>query len=357
MPADASKPPLYPTPAPGSRTRRSLRLIGYNALTAAVLLILIEIGLRLVGFQFALEPPRVEFGWPDPAALENAFLTDPELLWVHPDYPARVAAAQAQQPAIVFMGDSCTFYGKYDEKLQSIIAARNPGSDFTYSNLAVNGWSTYSGLQQLQRDVLPIRPRAITIYYGWNDHWNYFGLQDKDAARFLNPPPPRLSVSLSHLRTAQLVNKALLAFKQRSAAPDQVRVSPDDFRANLRQMVRIARANDIIPILLTAPTSHQLGQEPAYLAERWLTNLEDLVPLHQQYVQAVREVATAENVLLVDLYQEFNQLPRPDLELLFTEDGIHLTKKGSQKAAEIIDQSIDQAGLYPQIIGVKGKNQ
>ena len=353
MPSN-SKPTLYATPDTRSRNRQALRLIGYNALTAAVLLILIELGLRLVGFQFALEPPRVEFAGPNPFVPENQLIADPELLWVQPEYPARIAAAQAQQPSIVFMGDSCTYYGKYDEKLQSIISARYPGSDFTYMNLSVPGWSSYSGLQQLQRDVLPIQPRAITIYYGWNDHWNYFNLQDKDAARFLNPAnPSRLTASLSRFRTTQLVNKAFLAIKERFADPSQERVSLGDFRANLRQMVRIARDNDIIPILLTAPTSHQHGQEPPYLKTRhFLTNLEELVPLHQQYVQAVREVAAAENALLIDLYQEFNQLPRQDLDQLLQGDGIHLRPAGSQMIAEIIDRQLTQAGLYPQIIGV-----
>ena len=354
MPPDVSKPPLHPTPAPRSRTRQTLRLIGYNALTVAVLLILIELGLRLFGFQFALDPPHIEFGWPYPAVLESYLLSDPDLLWVTPEYPAQVAAAQGLQPSIAFMGDSGAYVGRYGERMRSIITARHPGSNFTYINLAVPGWSTYSGLQQLQRDVLPIRPRAIVIQYGWNDHWNYFGLQDKDAARFLAPPP---QVALSQMRTAQLVNKAFLARQQRSAAPDQARVSPDDFRSNLRQMIRIARDNDIIPILLTAPTSHQIGQEPPYLADRWLTNLEDLVPLHQQYVQVVQEVAAAENALLVDLYQEFHQLPRPDLERLFKTDGIHLTPAGYQMIAELIDRQLAQAGLYPQIISISGENQ
>ncbi len=334
-----------------------MQLLGYNALTTSVLLILIELGLRLFGFQFALEPPRVEFGWPNPFSLENDFLADPDLLWVPPQYSAQVAAAHTQQTSIVFMGDSCTYYGNYDEKLQSIIAARNPDSNFTYSNLAVPGWSTYSGLQQLQQDVLPIQPRAITIYYGWNDHWNYFGLQDKDAARFLNPGSlSRLSAFLSRFRTAQLVNKAFLAIKEHFADPSQERVSLADFHANLRQMVRIARDNDIIPILLTAPTSHQLGQEPPYLTTKhFLANLEDLVPLHQQYVQAVRAVAAAENAPLIDLYQEFNQLPRQDLDQLLQGDGIHLRPAGSQFIAESIDRQLTQAGLYPQIIGVGEK--
>ena len=327
-----------------------MRLAGYNVLTAAVLLILVELGLRLFDLEYTFLPPRVEFGHPHPTQLEKFFRIDPDLLWVPRDYPDRVAAARGSRPSIVFMGDSCT-WGAYEKQLQSIIAERRPGSDFTWITLGVTGWTSWSGLQQLQRDGLPIRPRAITIYYGWNDHWNYFGLQDKDVARFLRSENVGV---FSRLRTVRLINKALLTRKEIFAEPGQVRVSLDDFRDNLRQMVRIARENDIIPILLTAPTSHQPGQEPTWLDKRWLTNIEDLTPLHRRYVQAVREVAAAENATLVDLHREFDQLPRRDLESLFNEDGIHLRFAGNRKIAKLIDRRLDEAGLYRQIIGGAG---
>ena len=326
----------------GSRTRRTMRLVGWNLLTAAVLLIPIELGLRLFDFEFALAPPRVEFGWPDPVTMERSFTVDPDLLWVRRGYSARVAAARGQRPSMVFMGDSSTEWGRYDEYLQSIVEARDPGSGFTFVNLGVGGWSSWSGLQQLQRDVRPIRPRAVTIYYGWNDHWKHFGLQDKDAARFLEEP--------SALRTVQLADKALFGFRQLFADPGPYRVSLADFRDNLRQMVRIARDDGIVPILLTAPTSHRRGREPAYLAHRRLTNLDDLVPLHRRYVQAVREAAEEEEALLVDLHEQFNRLPRHDLEQYFEADGIHLTPEGDRKTAELIDRRLVQANLYPRII-------
>ena len=339
-------------PDPSPIARRALRLAGYNALSAAILLILIELGLRLFGFEFTLEPPRVEFGFPKQIGVGNDLFPDPDLLWVPPGYMAKVASAQEarSRPSVVFMGDSTT-QGRYESELQSIIQERHPGSDFTYVTLGVTGWSSWSGLQQLQRDVLPIRPRAVTINYGWNDHWNYYNLQDKDAARFLDPERFfRRPAFFSRFRTVQLVNKALLALGQRLAEASQARVSPDDFRSNLRRMVLIARDNGIIPILFTAPSSHRRGQEPAYLAERWLTDIEELVPLHRQYVRIVREVAAAENATLVDLHHEFDQLSRQDLKRFFYRDGIHLKRAGHRKIAELIDQVLDQEGLYPQIL-------
>ena len=326
-------------------TRRAMRLIGCNLLTAAVLLIAIELGLRLVDYEFGLAPPRVEFGWPNPDQMKS-FVVDPEVLWVTREYPSRVAAARGMHPSMVFMGDSCKQIGRYDEELRSIITARDPDSFFTFVNVGVIGWSSWSGLQQLQRDVLPMRPKAVTIYYGWNDHWENFGLQDKHAGRFIDEP--------SGLRTAQLADRAVFASMQLFADPGPYRVSLADFRANLRRMVRIARENDIVPILLTAPTSHRRGREPRRLALRWLTDLEDLVPLHRRYVQAVRDVAAEEDAPLVDLHEEFNRLPRRDLERFFHGDGIHLRPEGYRKMAELIDRRLVQVNLYQQILGEGG---
>lgn len=342
----------------GARSRgsapRVLRIVGYNAVTAAILLALVEVGFRVFGPELSWPAPRVEFGFPDPITLERYWRTDPDLLWVPRDYEARVAAARGQRPSIVFMGDSCT-KGWYERRLAEIVVDRFPGSSFDWVTLGVDGWSSFSGLQQLQRDVLPIQPRAIAIYYGWNDHWRNFGLEDKDAVRFLHSGRFAQSAFLSRFQTVQLVDKTFFLAKMRfSGTPRRggggPRVSLDDFRDNLRNMVRIAYANEIIPILLTAPTSHRPGHEPAGLAKRFVTDLRELVPLHRRYVQAVLEVAAAEHVPLVDLHGEFDQLPQHELERLFTHDGIHLTPAGNRKIAELIDSRLDQSGLYRDIL-------
>ena len=328
----------------GSRIPRTVRLIGYNVLVAALLLIPIEIGLRLFGSEFVLTPPTIEVGGPDPITLERFFRVDRDLLWVPHDYETTLATTVDWHPSIVFMGDSCVegavADGAYSDELRPLVAARDPSAPLSFVNLGVVGWSSWSGLQQLQRDVLPMRPKAITIHFGWNDHWEHFGLEDKDAARFLKE---------SHwLRTVQLAERAIVALKQ-TFGYSAYRVPLADFRANLRGMVRIAQDNDIIPILLTAPTSHQRGQEPGYLSERWLTNLDDLVPLHRRYVQAVRDVAAEVNAPLIDLYGEFNQLPQHERDRLFKLDGIHYTPEGNRRIAELIDAHLQRTGLYQQI--------
>ena len=335
------------------RTRQVLRLTGYSAVTVATLFALVELGLRVFGLDEALEPdwsaPRVEFGYPEPIDLKENYVADADLLWVFPGYRDRVAAAAGSRPSIVFMGDSTT-RGGYETRLASIVAGRYPDSDFSWVTLGVAGWSSWSGLQQLRRDVLPMRPRAVSILYGWNDHWVNMGLEDKDIARFLYPERHAQWPLLYQLQLARIADRAVVSTRAHFGEPDRARVSLDDFRSNLREMVRLARDNDIIPILLTAPTSHQAGQEPAYLATRWVADLGDLVPLHRRYAQRVLEVAAAENVHVVDLFGEFNRLRPADRARRFIDDGIHLVPQGHRKVAQLIDRAFAADGLYEKIL-------
>jgi len=338
---------------PNSKTVRSKfkKTVILSSLIVISLLIGFVLGegvLRLVGFKFVFYP-TVEFGWPDPVTLNSMYDVDKELFWVPFGYSSKVNKYKGQEPWIVFMGCSCTEFGRYDVFLIEKFYRQNPNTNVSDVNVGVGGWSSYQGLQQLTRDVVPMKPRIVTLYYGWNDHWASFGLEDKYIGKF-NLGLPNILMKLSKKsRLAQLINKSIYSLKLPAFDPNKgwpPRVSLPDFSSHLRQMVKIARDNDIIPILLTAPTSHQIGKEPEYLGDRWLKNLDDLVPLHKSYVQAVRDVSSEENVPMIDLYTEFQQLPEEDWRNYFLDDGIHLTKEGNQKIAEFIYNYLRSKNIY-----------
>lgn len=312
-----------------------------------------EIALRLAGTEYALYPTKIQFGWPTPTVLRSRYTVDRHLLWVPNGYSAKVAAWKGRQPTIVFLGDSCTQNGEYPEFLASIMRGRSTKRDFNYVEVGAMGWSFYQGLRQLERDVVLMRPRIVTISYGWNDHWMNQGLEDKVVGEMYRKHPPLLLELSSDMRMAALFSQLILAFEfsiteRHSRGPE--RVSLSDFSANLRQMVHIARDNGIIPILLTAPSSHRKGKEPRYLAPRWLNDLSDLIPLHQQYVQAVRDVAAQYHAPLIDLYAQFNRLPKEEQDESFEKDGIHLKREGDEKIAEMIYLYLVQAGLLGRIM-------
>lgn len=304
---------------------------------------LIEIALRAVGFSYRLYPEKIEFGWPNPTAMQDHYQPDQDLLWVPKDYSERIRQLKADPPAVIFTGDSCTEFGTYDSffKLHAERAGLPP---FKAEKLGVGGWSSYQGLQQLKRDIAPIRPKIVTIYFGWNDHWIGFGIQDKEIAKLRSP----LYTVLEHSRLTQLITKAALSNKVEGTKLP-LRVDVKDFAANMREMVTIARAAGITPVLLTAPSSHRVGKEPEYLRKRHMKDLQNLVPIHGQYVDAVRSVASEMGAPICDLFADFSEIAEEDLvRKYFNKDGIHLTKgpgEGYDKLAELLFRCFERQGL------------
>jgi len=290
--------------------------------------------LRATGFAFGIAPEAVEFGWPDPVVLKEHYAGDPDLFWVLKDYDLRLRRFVPSRPDIVFMGDSCTEFSDYPRLLVERLSADHPEREIVGLELAVGGWSSFQGLQQMKRDIVSLRPRVVTVYFGWNDHWIGCGVEDKEVYRVTRSPLARFRQA----RLAQLIFKGRLALLARRSGDPPRRVAASDFRENLRQIVALARQHGIVPVLLTAPSSHRSGREPARLAERWLRDRRELVPLHQSYVAMVRKMAASERAVLCDLNAKFGRIPWQQRRTYFWYDGIHFSQKGTRKVTEYLHE-------------------
>jgi lysophospholipase L1-like esterase len=324
---------------PGHRPGPGL-VAGLLMATAGVALALLtcEAALRAGGFQYQLMP-TVRFGWPDPQTIATHYASDADLFWVTKDYREKLRAARSTHPAIVFMGDSCTEFGHYPERTLEHIE-RVTGIHQTGIHLAAGGWTTEQGLAQLQRDVLSLRPNVIVVYYGWNDHWIALG-----------PTDPQLRHMRRWLRLAEysrIVQAGLKAWvgAANRAGDRPVRVPPDVYLSNLQQIARTARNAGIVPVLVTAPSNHVAGQEPAYLKLRHVNRLTDVVPLHLQYVELTRQAASSTGAVLCDAFKSFQSLP--DRQALFRADGIHFTDAGDAALGGIVGDCVRSAlGRHP----------
>lgn len=302
-----------------------------SALLLAALVVALaagELGLRAAGFAFEPTLESVEFGWPNVEVRQARYADDPDLFWVPRDYAERLARLAGTRPDLVFLGDSLTEWGRWPRFLLDALQREPAQAPLVAGVLGTAGWSSYQGLQQLRRDVVPLRPRAVAIWFGWNDHWRGLGIDDAGVHAISRPR----AAWLRRLRLEQLALKARLAWHA-WLHPVAERVPPDDFRGNLTEMVGLARAADAVPILVTAPSDHRPGAEPAQLSPRWIEDLSQLVPLHRRYVEIVREVAAREGALLCDLAARFEVLPDAQRSRHFAADGIHLTLAGDRLAA------------------------
>jgi lysophospholipase L1-like esterase len=309
--------------------RRSLLIVS----GAAAALVCAEIALRVAGFSFRTYP-TVQFGWPEPSNIRELFDPDPDLFWVTRGYADELNAARGAHPAIVFMGDSCTQFGTYPTMTLNRLRTHHfPAASGI--KLGVAGWSSEQGLAQLQRDIIPLHPNVVTVYFGWNDHWVALGPEDADAHA------TRASFWLSqHSRLWQLLTKARLAAAPRLAGRPN-RVPLDRYVANLETMVQLSNAAGIRVVLITAPTNHERGQEPEYLAKRHVRTLSDLGPLHQAYVEATRRAGRETGAVVCDAAAAFDA--DPDRRFYFEQDGIHLKVPGNRALADLLAPCVMQA--------------
>lgn len=332
---------------PRKRTRLVWSLLSMVG-SLLLCLVIAESILRAAGFSYELRASIV--GGADAADLRSRYdgcEIDRDLIWVPKNYGQRLDRTLAAGPDVLFMGDSCTELGSYDECFAELTRSAFPDRTIRTAELGVTGWSSYQGLQQMKQDVLRIRPPVVTIYYGWNDHWNSIGFTDAELTELNASPLFRLRSS----RLVQLLTKARVGLRRSRQDRLPLRVPLDSFRQNLAEMVNVARSAGIVPVLFTAPTSHEQGREPKCLAGRWVTDLNQLVPLHRQYVQVVRAVAKAEGVILCDLAAEFDKLPREEVrDSLFWKDGIHLTQEGDKRIAQFLFECFKENDLFEETL-------
>ncbi len=110
------------------------------------------------------------------------------------------------------------------------------------------------------QEYIPIlKPSYVTICYGWNDHWAAgFDIEDKKQQS-----PPQWVLDIQNAASESYLYRAtkylLLSKSEKSREYTYNRQSPtyrvslDDYRDNLRQMINYCLNRNIKPIILTAP--------------------------------------------------------------------------------------------------------
>jgi lysophospholipase L1-like esterase len=200
-------------------------------------------------------------------------------------------------------------------------------------HLAAGGWSSEQGLAQMARDVVPLHPKVVVIYYGWNDHWMALGPTDPELHA-----DRRYLWLADHFRLVQVALKARVAMATRGNERPN-RVPADRYRQNLVAMAKLGHDAGIVPVFVTAPSNHVAGHEPEYLLRRHVRRLADVIPLHQQYISLTREAAHDGGAILCDAAAEFAALPPPH-DRFFRSDAIHFTSDGDRQLAHIVSDCI-----------------
>jgi len=156
---------------------------------------------------------------------------------------------------LLALGDSVTFgWGvlyeeAYPTLLAELLREARPGREIQVMNASCSGYTTHQGLEMLKRRGLKYRPDVVTIWLGWNDSVVWDGMTDAEHARLF---------AREHLLTSSFTYR-VLSYTLRRRGQEDVRkerketeaglprMPPADYRARLREMVELARGNEISP--------------------------------------------------------------------------------------------------------------
>ncbi len=317
-----------------SRVRPRARVNGFLFVLATVcaLVAVPELALRLAGFKYG---SRMQFGYPDPEQYLD-FEPDAQLFWKLPASRPEVndlgfIGPEVKVPVppgvrrILFLGDSCTQQGHPARVCELLRTVTRDSIECV--NLAMAGYTSYQGRVLTETLARNLGSEVAVICFGWNDHWLAFG--QPDAAKKIDV---RLEKAYRASRLLQLVRRVLVAVAPRRDIPAAgPRVTPEQYRDNLRAMIAAYRQSGAAVLLVTSPTSMTYRGVPPYLLEkRFVTDPRTVLPLHAEYNEVVRDVARSEGVWLLDLATE---LGTPAADRCFHEDRIHFTPRGREEVA------------------------
>jgi len=338
---------------------RRLRSFLVSLLVALGLLVAVEAGLRIVGFQREAAPVVLRFGYPNPRDLADLFLFDRDLFWrLRPgatfdaEAPVPINAAGYRGPLptssgpsdllrVAVLGDSVAFGGAaaWPESLAPRLAAIAAPRPVEILNYGVPGYSIVQGERQYQREVARLAPGVVIIAYGWNDHWLARGGQTDATRRLPGAGAARLSLLLWRLRLTQALHALTSPAEETedrttlTAAPPR-RVPPDDWRAAVERLAGEATRAGSAVVVLGLPSALVETEFPSYLLDMgFAASAAAAVADHRLYVRLAGEAASTAGAAFLDLQPVFEQPGgEPDLDL-FTRDRIHLTPAGHERLA------------------------
>lgn len=205
--------------------------------------------------------------------------------------PNELVATNGASVTLVTLGDSITKAVRkgvgptetFAHYLGTELRAR--GFQAQSINVGVGGEQTNHALVRLEKDVLSRQPTAVTIMYGTNDSYFYQG----------------------------------------ETAP---RVTIEEYRANLKQLIDRIKAVGAVPILMTPPRWAKGGKNG---------NGGDPNISLDKYVPVCRELAKQENIPLVDHYQIWTDADQKAINIAdWTTDLYHPNPEGQRRMADAI---------------------
>jgi lysophospholipase L1-like esterase len=317
------------------RTLRSLLAkAGLMFAATAVSLLALEGVLRLADYRYTPLRVQVITKWSEwryyHAFEDRHFVYDPILIWRprkgspffnEQGYRGKLLppTKEAGTVRIFAIGDSNTLgwpgdgapqWPMYLEQLLN-----QHGRRATVTNAGVYGYTSFQGLRRF-KEALSFDPDVVLVSFGCNDAMRVTMSDAEFAGRGIRRN--KWDEALLTTRVGQVLLAVLDKLPGRKKETLVPRVSIEEYKANLDEVIRISRARNIEIVLLTRPFT---GPSPS---PWWWKNFAG------DYNDATLEMGSRSDVPVIDVYSHFK-----GCNDCFVDES-HFTEKGMRQMAELI---------------------
>ncbi len=310
-------------------------------LSSLGIILLFEITLRIIGFDFELPRYRV-FAKETLSAIESGgYLRDDSLFWKNTPLKGDINSSGLRGPQIglkrniriICIGDSCTFGAgipyedTYPNKLELLL--KDLKLDAEVINAGVPNYSSLQGLRFFERDLLKLKPDIVIAEFGVIDQgYCYFYSDSEQKTRdtlnnfFIG--------ALNKLKISQFVYKKIFISSNKNKNLDlrrypmiKPRISSSEFYSNFRRLADISDKNSI-KLIFVKPVLFDF-------------NAGSVSPTGEDYV-------FPEGYPMLNLYELFKK--QKDLKDFFLErDFCHMNSRGNSVVAAGLLELLKREGF------------
>lgn len=170
------------------------------------------------------------------------------------------------KPKVIFIGDSSTFGYRLQMKSTFVEILGNQLSDISTINLGVPGYTSFQGYKVLLKRGLELNPKIVVVSFNLNDRRYVLGKEFIDSDELFkktyeiserNKLLQRIylyrAIKYLFVRLGVTGDEELAArnrFKNINISNLRARVSPDNYRRNLEDIIKLSRTKNIHVVFL-----------------------------------------------------------------------------------------------------------
>ncbi len=253
---------------------------------------------------------------------------------------------------IFTLGDSITFgwgvesTGTFAKLLQKRLNESSSKTNYQVINAGIVGFTSYQGVRLLKHKLIKYNPDIIVVAYG-GTNYVLSHATDRESMKVGSAVLTKIANFGRKLHIYRGLKEVSLRLNKVEKEGRKRRVSSEDFRNDLRELIEISEENGVGVVLMTIQSNVLTGQVAKWtVGNRSYSNSgEEVIIEHKQINDIIREIANEKKAVLVDIAEKFNHLKTTENKKLFYRpedawDDYHPNYEGNEVIAEELFRAI-----------------